>query len=131
MTAKRILYIGGIGTISAACVRGSVELGNDVTVRDQGTGRLPLSEGVRLLSADVRDIIGDHAPTWNKIYGWLADAAGIREGEALVPEFRTTITFDEGALPHPRACGRSRRRLTRFCVSTLAARVEGTPIRER
>ena len=78
-------------------------------------------------------ITGTHAPTWNQIYGWLADAAGVAEPDfvhvasdaiaafapdlgpgllgdkahsvvfdaskvtALVPEFRTTITFDEGA----------------------------------
>ncbi|MGC5222890.1 SDR family oxidoreductase [Micromonospora sp. DT81.3] len=78
-------------------------------------------------------ITGTHAPTWNQIYGWLADAAGVTSPElvhvasetiarmspdlgpgllgdkahsmvfdngkvrALVPEFRTTITFDEGA----------------------------------
>lgn len=78
-------------------------------------------------------ITGSHAPTWNQIYGWLADAAGVKAPDlvhvsseaiaafapalgptllgdkahsavfdnakvtALVPEFRTTITFDEGA----------------------------------
>jgi nucleoside-diphosphate-sugar epimerase len=78
-------------------------------------------------------ITGTHAPSWNQIYGWLADAAGVAEPElvhvasdtiaafapdlgptligdkahsmlfdnskitALSPEFRTTITFDEGA----------------------------------
>ena len=78
-------------------------------------------------------ITGTHAPTWNQIYDWLADAAGIDSPDLvhvasdtiaafapelgptligdkahsmlfdsskvtqLVPEFRTTITFDEGA----------------------------------
>lgn len=78
-------------------------------------------------------ITGTHAPTWNAIYGWLADAAGVARPDlvhvasdtiaaaapeigptllgdkahsmvfdvskvqALVPAFRTTITFDEGA----------------------------------
>jgi len=78
-------------------------------------------------------ITGSHAPTWNQIYGWLADAAGVASPQlvhvasetiarmspdlgpglvgdkahsmvfdntkvrSLVPEFRTTITFDEGA----------------------------------
>lgn len=82
---------------------------------------------------DAFTITGSHTPTWNQIYGWLADAAGVRHPEfvhvssdaiaafapdhgpglvgdkahsvvfdnskvtALVPEFRTTITFDEGA----------------------------------
>jgi nucleoside-diphosphate-sugar epimerase len=82
---------------------------------------------------DAFTITGSHAPTWNQIYGWLADAAGVDDPDfvhvasetiaalspeigpgllgdkahsvlfdnskvtALVPEFRTTITFDEGA----------------------------------
>jgi nucleoside-diphosphate-sugar epimerase len=82
---------------------------------------------------DAFTITGSHAPSWNQIYGWLADAAGVRHPEfvhvssdaiaafapdlgpgligdkahsmvfdnskvtALVPQFRTTITFDEGA----------------------------------
>ncbi|MDN3497360.1 NAD-dependent epimerase/dehydratase family protein [Planococcus sp. APC 4015] len=78
-------------------------------------------------------ITGSHAPTWNRIYGWLAEAAGVTDLQlvhaasdtiaafspdlgptllgdkahsmvfdntkvtALVPEFDTTVTFDEGA----------------------------------
>ncbi len=78
-------------------------------------------------------LTGTHAPTWNQIYSWLADAAGVTDPQfvhiasetiaawdpdlgpgllgdkahsmvfdntkvsALVPEFRTTIPFDEGA----------------------------------
>ena len=82
---------------------------------------------------DSFTITGTHAPTWNQIYGWLAEAAGVAEPDlvhvasetiaafapdlgptligdkahsmvfdnskitTLAPEFRTTITFDEGA----------------------------------
>lgn len=82
---------------------------------------------------DAFTITGTHAPTWNQIYGWLADAAGVTDprfvhvasdtiaaalpdvGPSLVgdkahsmvfdnakitrlaPDFRTTVTFDEGA----------------------------------
>ncbi|MFB8145224.1 SDR family oxidoreductase [Microbacterium sp. NPDC056003] len=82
---------------------------------------------------DAFTITGSHAPTWNQIYAWLADAAGVRHPDfvhvashtiaafdpelgptligdkahsmvfdnrkvtELVPDFRTTITFDEGA----------------------------------
>jgi nucleoside-diphosphate-sugar epimerase len=89
--------------------------------------------GNPLAVGDSFHITGDHAPTWNQIYGWLAEAAGVEEPDlvhvasdtiaavhpewgpgllgdkahsmvfdnakvkALVPEFRTTITFDEGA----------------------------------
>jgi nucleoside-diphosphate-sugar epimerase len=89
--------------------------------------------GNPLAVGDTFQITGTHAPTWNQIYTWLADAAGVREPElvhvasetiarvlpddadgligdkahsmvfdcsklqALVPEFGTTITYDEGA----------------------------------
>jgi nucleoside-diphosphate-sugar epimerase len=90
-----------------------------------------------LLGADAAigeafTITGDHAPSWGRIYRWMADAAGVADPEfvhvpseaiaafrpelgpgllgdkshsmvfdtskvrALVPEFRTTITYDEG-----------------------------------
>ncbi len=89
--------------------------------------------GHPLAIGEAFTITGDHVPTWNQIYGWLADAAGVTSPEfvhiasetlarldpehgpslvgdkahsvvfdntkirSLVPEFRTTITFDEGA----------------------------------
>lgn len=55
MTARRVLYIGGTGTISAACVRRSVEAGDEVTVLNRGSSRRSLPPGVRELVADVRD----------------------------------------------------------------------------
>src|SRR3954453_1633424 len=55
VTSRRILYIGGTGTISAACVRRSLERGNEVTVLNRGTSRRPLPDGVREVVADVRD----------------------------------------------------------------------------
>ncbi len=55
MTSRSILYIGGTGTISAACVRGSLERGDEVTVLNRGSARRPLPDGVRELVADVRD----------------------------------------------------------------------------
>jgi len=50
-----ILYLGGTGTISAACVRRSIERGHDVTVLNRGSGRRGLPDEVTVLSADVRD----------------------------------------------------------------------------
>ncbi|WP_169581200.1 SDR family oxidoreductase [Microbacterium thalassium] len=55
MTTKRVLFIGGTGTISAACVHRSVGAGDEVTVLNRGSSRRPLPEGVRELVADVRD----------------------------------------------------------------------------
>ncbi|NLP82332.1 NAD-dependent epimerase/dehydratase family protein [Microbacterium sp. CFH 90308] len=50
-----ILYIGGTGTISAACVRRSVARGDEVTVLNRGTARRPLPDEVEVVHADVRD----------------------------------------------------------------------------
>lgn len=50
-----ILYIGGTGTISAACVRRSIAQGHEVTVLNRGTARRPLPDEVHVLQADVRD----------------------------------------------------------------------------
>ncbi|MET0734362.1 MAG: NAD-dependent epimerase/dehydratase family protein [Microbacterium sp.] len=50
-----ILYLGGTGTISAACVRRSLERGHDVTVLNRGSSRRPLPDGVSEIVADVRD----------------------------------------------------------------------------
>lgn len=53
----KVLYIGGTGTISSACVAESVRRGLDVHVLNRGTTarRRPLPEGVTSLTADVRD----------------------------------------------------------------------------
>ncbi|NYE19787.1 NAD-dependent epimerase/dehydratase family protein [Microbacterium immunditiarum] len=55
MSKARILFIGGTGTISAACVARAAAIGHDVTVLNRGTGRRPLPDGIRVLRADVRD----------------------------------------------------------------------------
>ena len=52
---RRILFLGGTGTISAACVRRAVARGDEVTVVNRGTGRRPLPSEVRTLTADLRD----------------------------------------------------------------------------
>ncbi|GAB3630773.1 SDR family oxidoreductase [Microbacterium shaanxiense] len=50
-----ILYLGGTGTISAACVRRSIERGHDVTVVNRGSGRRGLPDDVTVVSADIHD----------------------------------------------------------------------------
>ncbi len=51
-----VLFIGGTGVISSACVAEAVELGFDVTVLNRGrTVTRALPEGVRSLSADLDD----------------------------------------------------------------------------
>ena len=55
MTASRVLYIGGTGTISTSCVRRSLSRGDEVTVLNRGTGRRPLPDGAESVVADIRD----------------------------------------------------------------------------
>jgi nucleoside-diphosphate-sugar epimerase len=53
----KVLYIGGTGTISSACVAESVRQGFEVHVLNRGrtADRRPLPEGVATLTADVQD----------------------------------------------------------------------------
>jgi nucleoside-diphosphate-sugar epimerase len=55
VTTRRILYLGGTGVISAACVARSVAEGHEVTVLNRGRSARPLPDGVRELVADIRD----------------------------------------------------------------------------
>jgi nucleoside-diphosphate-sugar epimerase len=55
MAARRILYIGGTGAISTACVARSVARGDDVTVLNRGTGRRAVPEGARSVIGDIRE----------------------------------------------------------------------------
>lgn len=48
-----ILYIGGTGVISTACVARSLALGHDVTILTRGSK--PVPDGVRTIVADARD----------------------------------------------------------------------------
>ena len=52
---RRVLYIGGTGTISAACVQASVHRGDEVHVVNRGTSTLrSLPAGVHRHQADIR-----------------------------------------------------------------------------
>ena len=51
----RVLYIGGTGEISAACVARSVEVGHEATVFNRGQRHEPLPEGVRRITGDLND----------------------------------------------------------------------------
>jgi uncharacterized protein YbjT (DUF2867 family) len=53
----KVLYVGGTGTISASCVRHSVDAGMQVFAlnRGQSATRRPLPESVTLLTGDIRD----------------------------------------------------------------------------
>ncbi|WP_248962808.1 NAD-dependent epimerase/dehydratase family protein [Sphaerisporangium perillae] len=56
MNRLRVLFLGGTGVLSAACVREFLAWDVDLTVLTRGRTHLrPLPEGVRSLTADVRD----------------------------------------------------------------------------
>ena len=86
-----VLYIGGTGTISAACVRRSLERGHEVTVLNRGTGRKALPDGVRTLEADVRDAASVRAAVGNEEFDVVTDVV------AFTPDHvRTDLDLFEG-----------------------------------
>ncbi|WP_248151313.1 NAD-dependent epimerase/dehydratase family protein [Microbacterium aoyamense] len=122
MRAGKPVIVHGDGT-----TQWTITHADDVAVAVTGLVGNPAAIG------EAFTVTGDHAPTWNQIYGWLAGAAGVAEPDlvhvtsdaiaafrpelgptllgdkahsmvfdnskvrALVPEFATTVTFDEGA----------------------------------
>jgi nucleoside-diphosphate-sugar epimerase len=56
MSALRVLFIGGSGIISSACVREAVDSGIELTVLNRGrTAERPVPPEVRVLRGDARD----------------------------------------------------------------------------
>jgi len=56
MARLRVLFIGGTGIISSACVRSALVAGYDVAVINRGTtSHRPVPSDVEILHADVRD----------------------------------------------------------------------------
>lgn len=51
----KVLFIGGTGIISSACVAHAAECGVEVTVLNRGVSDRPLPMGVRHIAADVHD----------------------------------------------------------------------------
>jgi nucleoside-diphosphate-sugar epimerase len=100
------LYIGGTGTISASCVRLSVETGMRVSVLNRGhnaSGRV-LPDGVETLVADVNDdaalaaAIGDR--TFDTVINFLSyDAAdALRMVEFFGPRTRQYVHISSGSI---------------------------------
>ena len=86
-----ILYIGGTGIISAACVRRSVAEGHDVTVLNRGTARRPLPESVRVIEADVRDANAVRTALAGSQFDVVADFLSFTPGHV-----RTALDLFEG-----------------------------------
>jgi hypothetical protein len=51
----RVLYVGGTGEISFACIGESVRLGHEVWVCNRGNRNAGLPEACHLLQGDIRD----------------------------------------------------------------------------
>lgn len=112
-----ILFIGGTGTISSACVRESLAQGFGVTVLNRGHNTLrPVPDGVEVIHADLDDD------------GSMADAIGGR-GFDVVADF---MTFTPGRLL--RNIGLLDGRLGQYVftssASAYAKPVASLPIRE-
>lgn len=68
------LFLGGTGIISSACVSEALAAGHDVTVLNRGTTRhRPLPDGVRVISADVRDPLSLDAGLGSETFDVVAD----------------------------------------------------------
>lgn len=73
MAARTVLFIGGTGVISSACVAESVAQGWDVTILNRGTSTThPAHPDAQALTADVRDAAA------------VRDAVGEREFDVVV-----------------------------------------------
>jgi nucleoside-diphosphate-sugar epimerase len=77
MSAPKVLFIGGTGTISSACSALAVERGIDLHVLNRGTtSSRPLPDGATVLHGDVRDpasareALGDHE--FDAVVDWVA-----------------------------------------------------------
>jgi nucleoside-diphosphate-sugar epimerase len=54
MTVQRILFVGGTGVISSACVARAIEVGHQVTILTRGQTERTLPEGVEVVHGDIR-----------------------------------------------------------------------------
>ena len=69
-----VLFIGGTGIISSACVREAQSLGFDVSVLNRGlTTKRPLPEAVRVLQADLDDDQAMAAALSGREFDFVAD----------------------------------------------------------
>jgi nucleoside-diphosphate-sugar epimerase len=74
----RLLFIGGTGTISRACVRLALERGHEVTLLNRGNR--PTPDGAELLEADANDAEGVRAALGDRTFDSVAQFV------AFVPE---------------------------------------------
>jgi len=69
----RVLFIGGTGVISSACVDLAARSGIDLTVLNRGSGRRELPAAVTSLTADVRDLASAREALGDKTFDVVVD----------------------------------------------------------
>lgn len=72
--APKVLFIGGTGTISAACSALAVESGLELTILNRGsTSHRPVPEGAEVVQADIRDPASVRAALGSRTFDVVAD----------------------------------------------------------
>ncbi|HEX4213310.1 MAG TPA: SDR family oxidoreductase [Candidatus Dormibacteraeota bacterium] len=92
MSGQRILFVGGTGIISHACVARALAEGNQVTVLNRGQSSVrPVPDGVETLHGDIRSPDSARAAIGSREFDAVAEFV------AFVPEHvRTDIELFEG-----------------------------------
>jgi nucleoside-diphosphate-sugar epimerase len=92
MSGQRILFVGGTGIISHACVARALAEGNQVTVLNRGQSSLrPVPDGVETLHGDIRSVESARDALGNREFDAVAEFV------AFLPEHvRTDIEVFEG-----------------------------------
>jgi nucleoside-diphosphate-sugar epimerase len=116
----KVLYVGGTGEISHACVAESVTLGHEVSVFNRGRSERPLPAGVREIRGDLADEAGYAAladERFDVVCQFLAFEASVVERDLAVFGGRIgQYAFISSASAYAKP-------LDRFAVIT-----EGTPL---
>jgi nucleoside-diphosphate-sugar epimerase len=87
----KVLFIGGTGIISSACVRLAVARGMDVTLLNRGKSFRPTASGVKVVEADIRDLEGARQALANQSFDVVAEFTG------FVPEhIETDLALFDG-----------------------------------
>ncbi len=74
MTSRSVLFVGGTGKISSACVVRAVEAGFDVCVLNRNrTSLRPLPEGVTRFTADIHDVASVRNAIGDRHFDAVAD----------------------------------------------------------
>lgn len=84
MGSLSVLFVGGTGRISSACVVQAIEKGFDVAVLNRGHSSLrPLPAGVTQLTADIRDAAAARAALGGREFDAVAEFTVFEPAQAL------------------------------------------------